>query len=261
MVTDVLWALVLCIVLTPILTFAIRKLTNRHVDEGHNDTLVPIFLTAGTIYAVFLAFIIVAVWTDYGAARDNIADEASSLGTIYRASMALDPASGNALRESVRAYTEAVIDEEWRIQAATGGASPKARIEGLNMYRLFGTDAFRKEGQQAVTQTILTLVTQVQQDRNRRTLQASEAVDSVIWWAVLGGAVLVILMSMVPYMETAWLQLVMCTGLTILIGSLLAMTAVLSHPFKGPLALQPEAFEHSLKSVYPSVDKSPPYAY
>ena len=41
--------------------WVMRRLVKGHVAEGHNDVLVPIFLTAGTIYAVFLAFVVVAV--------------------------------------------------------------------------------------------------------------------------------------------------------------------------------------------------------
>ena len=99
--------------------------------------LVPIFLTTGTIYAVFLAFLVVAVWESYDAAHANVAEEASSLATLYRESAGMDAGASSALRSLIKEYTEAVIQDEWRVQAATGGASPKAREAGLNMFRLF----------------------------------------------------------------------------------------------------------------------------
>src|SRR5580704_14668243 len=94
----------------------VRRILHRHVAEGHNDVIVPMFLTAGTIYAVFLAFLVVAVWETYDAAHDNIADEASALATLYRASAGMEKESGAQLRVLVREYTEAVISDEWRIQ-------------------------------------------------------------------------------------------------------------------------------------------------
>ena len=33
-----------------------RRIAHKHVGEGHNDVLVPVFLTAGVIYAVLLGF-------------------------------------------------------------------------------------------------------------------------------------------------------------------------------------------------------------
>lgn len=40
-------------------TIVVRKLIHRHIAEGHNDVLVPLFLTAGVIYAVLLGFMVV----------------------------------------------------------------------------------------------------------------------------------------------------------------------------------------------------------
>jgi hypothetical protein len=109
----------------------VRRFIHHHVAEGHNDVLVPIFLTTGTIYAVFLAFIVVAVREDYGIAHTNIADEASALTTIYRASTGMDKATGDELRGLVRDYTEAVVQDEWKIQAETGGARTMSLLIAL----------------------------------------------------------------------------------------------------------------------------------
>src|SRR5579872_2818993 len=39
-----------------------RRIVRHHVAEGHNDVLVPLFMTAGVIYAVLLGFTVVAEW-------------------------------------------------------------------------------------------------------------------------------------------------------------------------------------------------------
>ncbi len=61
-----------------------RKIVGRHVREGHNDVLVPLFLTAGVMYAVLLAFMVVAEWESYDAASSNSAEEAAILVPLYR---------------------------------------------------------------------------------------------------------------------------------------------------------------------------------
>ena len=235
----------------------VRQLIHHHVAEGHNDVLVPIFLTTGTIYAVFLAFIVVAVWEDYGIAHSNIADEASALATLYRESTGMDKAAGTELRTLIRDYTEAVVTEEWKIQAETGGASEKARSAGLHMYRLFASlEPSVRQNDLAVDEAALTLIDQIQADRNRRTLQAGEAVSPVIWIAVIGCGIIVVTMTFFLYMDRAWPQIVVASSMSGMIAMLLCITFLLSHPFLGPMALQPEPFEHSLH-VYDSVDKTP----
>ena len=235
----------------------VRRIVRHHVAEGHNDVLVPIFLTTGTIYAVFLAFIVVAVWEDYGAAKANIADEASALTTMYRASTGMDKTSGAELRHLIREYTEAVVEDEWKIQAATGGASEKARAAGLRMYRLFAhQEAAVRQSDAAIDHAVLELINQIQADRNRRTLQAGESLSPVIWLAVIGCGGVVVAMTFLLYMERWWPQVVISSAMATMIALLLCITYLLSHPFAGPMALQPEPFEHSLH-VYDSVDATP----
>lgn len=91
---------------------AARTFLQGKVREGHNDVLVPLFLTAGTIYAVMLGFLVVVVWEAYGDAKGNVGVEASTLTTMYRMTNGMDPAELKPMREHIRAYTEAVAEKE-----------------------------------------------------------------------------------------------------------------------------------------------------
>jgi hypothetical protein len=234
----------------------VRRLMRRRIGDGHNDVLSAIFQTGGTIYAVFLAFLVVAIWESHEAAHANVADEASLLSTLYRASTAMEPQSGARLRGLIREYTHAVIDDEWKIQARSGGASERARAAGLGMFRLFGelTPAAR-QNDGAIDQAALAIVSQLQSDRNRRTLQAGETISPVIWWAALVNGVLVVVMSFFFYTDQGWPQVVMCGVLTAMISMLLCVVFILERPFGGLLPLRPDPFVHSLE-VYDSVDRA-----
>ncbi len=245
------------VVVTSLAVVVVRRMMRRHVAEGHNDVLVPIFLTAGTIYAVFLAFLTVAVWESYDAAHANVADEASSLATLYRESAGMDVAAAGELRGLIREYTEAVIHAEWSVQAASGGASPKAREAGLAMFRLFRQlpPAVRL-GDAAIDGAALALMTRIQDDRNKRTLEAGESMAPIMWVVSIGSAILIVGMTCLLYMDRLWPHMLMSSLMAGMVCTLLCMTFVLSRPFNGPLALQPDAFEHSL-GVYASVDGTP----
>jgi hypothetical protein len=235
----------------------VRRFVHRHVAEGHNDVLVPIFLTAGTIYAVFIAFLVVAVWESYDAAHANVAEEASGLATLYRTSTGMEKGSGDELRHLIREYTEAVVNDEWKIQAATGGASPKARTAGLGMYQMFGQlEPSVRQNDSAIDQTALQEITQIQADRNKRTLQAGESLPPIMWLASIGSGILVLILSFFLFMDRAWPHVTVASIMATMVAMLLSITFVLSRPFVGGMALQPEAFEHSM-GVYDSVDKTP----
>lgn len=230
-----------------------RRFVKGSAGEGHNELPSPIFQTAGTIYAVLLAFSVIAVWQSYGEAQDNVADEASTLTTLYRQTNGLPDAQQRLLRSLLRQYTQAVVTEEWPIQAATGGASPRARRAIGDIYRSWHTMDARVASSPIAVEFLQTLRT-VAADRNRRTLQASEALPTVLWAGLVIGGFVVVGMTFLLYTDALWPHVVFSVLLGTLIGTLLFITLVLHRPFNGPLAIGPASFEHSL-SVYDSVDR------
>ena len=229
-----------------------RRFLHAHVREGHNDVLVPLFLTAGTIYAVMLGFLVVVVWEAYGDAKSNVAVEASTLTTMYRQTNGMDGEELKAMREHIRAYTEAVVGKEWEIQAKTGGAAPEARRQIAAIYREYAHMP-ADSGNSSINREFLQQMSVVTAARNKRTLQAGEAVPWVLWFGLIGGATIVVAMSCLLYMDTWWPHMIMSGVLALMIGMLLFITVILSKPFQGALALEPGPFEHSL-SVYKAVD-------
>ena len=231
---------------------AARQFLRERVREGHNDVLVPIFLTAGTIYAVMLGFLVVVVWEAYGDAKENVAAEASTLTTMYRQTNGMDTAELTAMREHIRGYTEAVVSKEWEIQAKTGGAAPEARRQIAEIYREFAhMEPVTRDS--SINREFLQQFSAVTAARNKRTLQASEEVPWLLWLGLIGGATIVVAMSWMLYMDLWWPHVVMSGTLALMIGMLLFITVILAKPFQGALALESGPFEHSL-SVYKAVD-------
>jgi hypothetical protein len=89
---------------------------------------------------------------------------------------------------------------------------------------------------------------------NTTALQAGEELPWILWLGLGAGALIVLGMTTLLYMDSIWPHVTMSGILAAMIGMLLFVTLVLARPFVGPLALDPRPFEHSL-SVYASVDK------
>jgi hypothetical protein len=56
------------------------------------------------------------------------------------------------------------------------------------------------------------------------------------------------------YMEARWPHVLMAGAMATLIGMLLFTCQVMSHPFRGPLAISAESFENTLR-VFEDVDR------
>ena len=239
-------------VVSGLCVLASRRFLHKDIREGHNDVLVPLFLTAGTIYAVMLGFLVVVVWEAYGAAKENLTAEGATLTTMYRMTYAMAPEERKAMREHIRAYTEAVVHKEWAIQAQNGGASTEARDQIADLYKGF-LNLPQDQAVLPVNHEFLAQFSLMASARDTRRLQSREEFPWLLWFGLVGGAAITIAMSCMLYMDKAWPHMAMSGVLCLMIGMLLFITIVLSKPFKGPLALQPEAFEHAI-GVFDAVD-------
>jgi len=229
--------------------FFSRKLLHGRVQEGHNDVCVPIFLNAGVLFAVLLGFMVIAVWESFDAARINVATEAISLVPLYRSSGNLPKEAGEKIRELIREYVHQVIEDEWPTQASTGQPSSKARKQTGDIFRSFGNGTIASEIKKEFPlscSVLMQALTEVTNDRNKRNIQANEDISTVMWIVILSGAFVVITMSFIIYMERPLPHMIMSAMMAALIGLLLFSCLILSHPFRGPIALSSEAFEKTL---------------
>jgi hypothetical protein len=234
-----------------------RKRLRGRIQEGHNDVLVPIFLNAGVLFAVLLGFMVIAVWESYDSAKTTVAMEAAMLVSLYRTTYAMPPETGDKLRAMARDYAKTVIEDEWPTQAAHGEGSSAARRDIGSMYRAFGDGTISSEMKQAqpfICQAFMTAVAEVTAARNKRNIEANESLPWAMWLAVIVGALVVIGMSGLVYMEAQWLHVLMAAAMAALIGMLLFTCLIMSHPFSGPLAISAESFENALR-VFQDVDK------
>lgn len=235
--------------------FAGRRLLRNHIGRSHNEVLISLFAAAGVIYAVLLGFLVVVVWEAYDAAHRNSAEEAATLIPLYRMTYGMEAKHGAEARQTIRAYTYAVITDEWPNMGKSEGGSTRARRAIGNLDRQFSRlSASRKEADAQMDAEFLSTKSQIVTDRNKRLLEATDEIPWVMWLGTIGGGMIVMTMSFLVYMEQAWPHAVMASLTASLIGLLLFIMLVLSRPFSGPLAIGPQHFEAALK-VMDDVDR------
>src|SRR5215204_4834900 len=72
-----------------------------------------IYAALGVIYAVLLALVVIAVWEEYGAARETVEQEANAAADIFWLANQLPQPRGTNIQELVRSYAEEVVHREW----------------------------------------------------------------------------------------------------------------------------------------------------
>jgi hypothetical protein len=253
------WELLVVTVVVSVLLGALgvllgRRRLRRGIGKSHNDVMVASRATAAVIYAVLLAFTVVAVWEQYTSAKGDVASEASRLETLYRETQAMPPAERMELRALIRQYTDAVIAVEWKAQL-TGGTSSVARHSLVQMYEVLGRQP-PSVANTAVSSQYLSDLSALASERATRIDATKDALPWVLWLALIVGGIVVIAAGGLLYMQDTHLHIVISCAIAGLIGVLLFSTLVLDRPFHGALGIKPDDFKHAMV-VYNSVDTTP----
>jgi hypothetical protein len=228
-----------------------RRLVHGHVAEGHNDVLVPIFLTVGVVYAVLLGFTVVAEWEFYDAAKTNTGEEAALLVPLYRQTRAMDEDKGAEMRHLIRSYAEHVA-EGWDA-FRNGTRNVQAGADTNEIIRVFASMTPSSKAREIVAAQFLQTFTQMVLNRNKRYVHAAESLSPLMWTGLIIGGVFTIGLCFILYMERRWPHVLGVGVMSALIGMLLFVVAMLSRPFHGPLAIDPAPFEQVLP-VFDQID-------
>ena len=228
-----------------------RRLVHGQVAEGHNDVLVPIFLTVGVIYAVLLGFTVVAEWEFYDAAKQNTAEEAALLVPLYRQTRAMDDDKGGEMRHLIRSYAEHVV-HGWDA-FRNGTRNVQAGADTNEIIRVFASMTPSTKARELVTGQFLQTFSQMVLNRNKRYVHSAEQLAPIMWAGLGIGGVVTIGLCFILYMERCWPHVLGVGAMSAMIGLLLFMVAMLSRPFHGPLAIDPAPFEQVLP-VFDQVD-------
>ena len=213
--------------------------------------LVPLFLTAGVIYAVLLGFMVVGEWEFYDAARANAGEEAAVLVPLYRQTTVMDAHGRDEMRKVLREYAEHVV-QGWQ-RFANGERNRQAGHDANALLSVIGELKLETKAQELIGAQFLQTYSQLVLDRNKRYVQAADWLSWLMWFAAIGGGIVTVTMSLMLYMERRWPQVLAVCVMSALIGTLLFTIALLSLPFSARWRSIRAPFEQSL-SVFDDVD-------
>ncbi|MGB8403779.1 MAG: DUF4239 domain-containing protein [Mycobacterium sp.] len=228
-----------------------RRIVDRDTGPEHNAVLSPFLTVVGLVYGALLGFTVVVGWQQFLSAETNVFDEASTLTTLYRQTVAMPQPEQVQVREQLRRYAAAVQGPEWG-KDEFGDIGNSGRSSLTQLYRIVGTG---NSGASAspVGQQFLSQLTVLASDRSARILNAKQRIPTLLWCAlVFGGAVLILLTSFMRLASNRAHE-ILVSAVTVLLALLLYVIYTLDHPF-GQIGVTSHPFAHAVE-VFDLVDK------
>jgi hypothetical protein len=227
------------------------RVLSRDTRPEHNSILSPFLTIVGLVYGALIGFTVVVGWQQFLSAEENVSNEASTLITMYRQTVAMPQPAQSQVREQLRKYAEALQGPEWGKQEF-GDIGPAGRTGLTQMYRIVG-EPQSSVALAPITQGFLGQVTVLASDRSARILDSKPRIPPLLWCSLIfGGAVLIMLTSFMRLASNR-AHMILVSAVTVLLALLLYLVFVLDHPF-GPMGVTPQPFAHAL-TIFDLVDR------
>ncbi len=237
------------IVVTLIGIIVVHPLMRRmiHGRSTANDVVVYIAGSFGLIYAVLLGLLTVATFQTTKDLENDVEREASSVGTMYRTADGYPEPWRSEVRDYLRDYTRYVIDKDWpahqRGLVLMGGEHRLQVIRGLLLSYEPAT-----HGQEALQREMLASLGTCTAAREERLATVDAGIPSVLWYVVLGGALITLAFLWMLQIELLP-QILFGTITALFLGMMIFLIFAMDHPLQGAVSVGPDAFQSTLDMV------------
>jgi hypothetical protein len=218
-----------------------EKLKENHEVAGF------IFNAFGLIYAVLLAFVVFAAWTEYETSKENIEVEANKLSDLYLVAEGLPDYIKSDVRSKILKYSEIVVNDEWK--KMENGEKSDAALKALeDIYNSYLSVDVKSISNIPAYQESLKRLNELSESRRIRLLDSQDSVPGVIWLVVIAGAIISIAYTYLFGSQRASAQYIMTAALSVTNSMVLFLIYVLDHPFTGNNKILPEAIQKIIET-------------
>jgi hypothetical protein len=231
------------VVSTLVAGYLVARFTPRDIRLAHNDRAGFILAVIGVVYAVLLAFVAIGTWERFNQAEARSYEESEALATVYRNSESFPDAA--PLRAMLRAYVRSVIGDEWpRMRRGERGRASNSLLEAADRYvRHLPVGSVAA---QDVHGQMLSAMDTALADRETRLTIDFIGINSIMWIVLVAGAYITVSFTYLFGFERTVMQQLMIGGLSLTIGLVLFLVVGLDYPFRGSIAVGPDAFRDLL---------------
>jgi hypothetical protein len=229
----------------------VRRRVPLSVLETHHEVAGFIIGVLGATYAVLLAFVVVAVWDEFGEAKATVSMEANQLIDLSRMAQGFPSPSQQRIQEVLRAYAQSVVDDEWETMSR-GQASPKTQAAMDELWQLFREVEPQTNRENALYAESLGRLNQLSDSRRVRVHASGDDIPTIIQILLWGGGFIIIAFTYFFGVKSIRSQALMTAALAGEVAFILFLVVALDNPFHGYLRLSPDPMRHAIERIQPA---------
>src|SRR5581483_5185379 len=199
-------------VVAALATVLLRLQAESLVREGHYEVAGFVGTTIGIVYAVLLAFVVLAVWQQYEAAQAAVDTEVGHLIALYRDTTTFPQPERADAQAKLSTYTELVISDEWS-QMAAGTNSPRALAALNDIFAIYEGLNPQAPWQVALYAESFHSLSEMSTERSQRILSSAEGLSNLFWLILIAMGLLVVAFPVLIYMEHGALHVALTASL------------------------------------------------
>ncbi|MFJ9443361.1 hypothetical protein ACIRRH_16030 [Kitasatospora sp. NPDC101235] len=225
-----------------------RPIVEGSTDETP-DVIEYITMMIGVVYAIVLGLAIAGVWEARGAAQDDLFREAQSLREVSDRAVIYPVEFRDQVRADVDAYVTYVVNTEWDYMKENGAITEKGDQLLRKLHDDVATRSPASDLESQAYQSIMDRVSQASEARNSRGQNAGPTMPGVVWFGLIGGAVVTVGMLFALQIRRTPRELILALCFSALIAFLLFMIWDFDNPFSRTVSVTTQPFEDLFPSL------------
>lgn len=221
------------------LRYTRRLITNDRIT--YNDFVGPVFALIGTVLAVMMSFMVVAVYQQFDVSAGVVDREAGAASDLHHIADLLPPPTRDTLRTAVDRYVTVVIAKDFPAMRH-GGASMEAFDDSARLFEIVSGFRPKSPAQTQLQSQGLSMALALTDARRQRLYDNQSGIPPILWIVMFLSAAVLIVTTYFFRVSSVPAHQLMTVALTAVIVSIFVLIAELDYPFRGDTSVGPSSF-------------------
>lgn len=216
---------------------------------AHNEVGGTIMAVSGTLYAVMLGLLTVAMWQHYLEAHQLVVMESDADIDVWHAAVGLPSAVRERVRSDVLRYAQIMTTREWPLMKR-GENDATAAMIGMDATDAAGGLVPANSGQSNAQAATLQQLIIMHDARQQRIAVNMVGLSWFEWLILLLGGMCIMCFCWLFGLHNARVHLLMTSMVATIIVAALVLVFELQYPFRSDVGISPDAWSEAVTHIH-----------